>query len=84
MSHAHRASAKWEEEFETLASWFEAGEAARFAFPGSHSYARDGLVLEGDRGFEARGPSITNVSLLYQKGRDSRIPWLKQNYEMLA
>jgi len=23
---AHRASAKWEEEFETLASWFEAGE----------------------------------------------------------
>ncbi len=24
---AHRASAKWEEEFETLASWFEAGEA---------------------------------------------------------
>jgi hypothetical protein len=27
VSHAHRASAKWEEEFETLASWFEAGEA---------------------------------------------------------
>jgi hypothetical protein len=24
---AHRASAKWEEKFETLASWFEAGEA---------------------------------------------------------
>ena len=24
---AHRASAKWEQEFETLASWFEAGEA---------------------------------------------------------
>ena len=24
---AHRASARWEQEFDTLASWFEAGEA---------------------------------------------------------
>ena len=57
---AHRASARWEEKFETIATWFEAGEPATIAHKVRIGRAAIGLALrQRNRGLANDDPLVT-------------------------